>query len=115
MRWARLQVNMNVRMRRGAWYKLRDLGPLEAAVEVNQRVCQVPAAFLQIIESPPRRWTVVPRPPNAVRMPDAWKSYAVCPSCRERAPLQRRPAAMQCPRCRGVFEVGWDETYRPDI
>ena len=115
MRWARLKADLNLKLRRGAWYRIQDVGPLEAVVEVNNRPMPVPSAFLQIVETPPRRWTVVPRPANAVRMPDTWKHYAVCPSCRERAPLVRRPPVLECPRCRGIFEVGWDETYSPEL
>ena len=115
MRWARLRVDLNLQMRRGAWYRIKDVGPLEAVVEVNRAALPVPAAFLQIVNAPPRRWTVVPRPRNAVRMPENWVRYAVCPSCRERAGLVRHPATMDCPRCKGSFEIGWDEGYRPAI
>jgi len=73
---------------------------------------QVPAAFLQIIETPPRRWTVVARPDDAVRLPSSWGDrYAVCPSCRERQPIDGRPGAMRCNRCRESFDIDWRESY----
>ena len=111
MRWGRLLVDLNLRMRRGAWYRVNDPGPLETLVEVNNTPLPVPSAFLEIVETPPRKWSVVPRPAGAVRMPEEWTRYVVCPSCRERVQLERRPSAIQCPRCRGIFEVAWDEPY----
>jgi len=111
MRWARLRVDLKLPLRRGAWYRVHDLGALETAVEVNNTVVPVPSAFLQIVEAPPRKWTVVPRPAGAVRIPEEWTQYVVCPSCRERVQVERRPSAIQCPRCHGIFEVAWDEPY----
>ncbi len=112
MRWARLRVTFELPLRRGAWYRVQDLGPLQTVVEVNNWSLPVPSAFLQVVDTPPRRWTVVPRPVGAVRIPDSWKRYAVCPSCRERVQLERRPSAIQCPRCNGIFDVAWDD---PDV
>jgi hypothetical protein len=114
MLWARLQANLNIRLRRGAWYRIREAGPLQTAleVEVMGQPVWVPSAFLQIVETPPRRWTIVPRPKNAVRLPPSWgDSYAVCPSCRGRQPLAGHGATMQCNRCKGTYEVGWNESY----
>jgi len=116
MQWARLQANLNVRLRRGAWYRIRQLGPLQVVLEVRGQGLQVPAAFLQIIETPPRRWTVVARPDDAKRLPPSWGDrYAVCPSCRERQPLEGHPAAMRCNRCRNSFEIDWRESYEPGL
>src|SRR2546430_9177345 len=116
MQWARLQANLNIRLRRGAWYRIRQVGPLQAVLEVRGQPLQVPSAFLQIVETPPRRWTVVPRPDDAVRVPPSWGDhYAVCPSCRERQPLEGRPAAMHCNRCRGNFDIDWRESYGPAL
>jgi hypothetical protein len=106
-----LRVNLNLPMRRGAWYRIHDLGLLETVVEVHRSQLSVPSAFLQVVEIPPRKWTVVPRPAEAIRIPDKWTRYVVCPSCRERVQLERRPSVIQCPRCDGMFEVGWDEPY----
>jgi len=52
MQWARLQANLNIRLRRGAWYRIRQAGPLQVVLEVRGQPVQVPAAFLQIIETP---------------------------------------------------------------
>jgi hypothetical protein len=114
MQWARLQANLNIRLRRGAWYRIRQVGPLQSILEVRGQSLQVPSAFLQIVETPPRRWTVVARPEDAVRVPANWGDhYAVCPSCHERQALERHPTAMRCSRCRGNFEVDWRDVYDP--
>jgi hypothetical protein len=85
---------------------------LQVVLEVRGQTLQVPAAFLQIIETPPRRWTVVARPDDAVRLPSSWGDrYAVCPSCRERQPIDGHPAAMRCNRCRESFDIEWRESY----
>jgi len=114
--WARLQADVNCKLRRGAWYRVRELGPLEAVVEVKGKALPVPCAFLKVVETPPRRWTIVPRPHDAVRYPASWGTrYAVCPSCGERAQLEGHPERIVCPRCRGDFAVAWDEPYNPAL
>jgi hypothetical protein len=116
MQWARLQADLNLRLRRGAWYRITQLGALQTVVEVSGRSVPVPSAFLQIVETPPRRWTVVPRPSDAVRLPRSWGDcYAVCPKCRERQAIDGHPKRMQCARCKGRFDVGWNEPYDPAL
>jgi hypothetical protein len=114
-RWARLRVDLSLPLRRGAWYRIQDLGPLETVVEVNNSPLRIPSPFLQIVETPPRQWSVVQRPAGAVRMPRDWTRYAVCPSCRERVQLERRPSVIQCPRCNGTFAVAWDDPHDSDL
>ncbi len=100
MQWARLQADLNVRLRRGAWYRIRELGPLQSLVEVRGQPVS----------------TIVPRPTDAVRLPLSWGDrYAVCPSCRDRQPIDGRPTNLRCRRCKGVFEVGWNERYAPAL
>src|SRR6059058_4549506 len=92
--WARLQADLNVQLRRGAWYRITQLGPLQAVVEVRGQRLEVPSAFLQVVDSPPRTWSVVARPSDAVHLPRDWGDrYAVCPSCRGRPSIAWRPAA----------------------
>ncbi len=111
-RWARLQTDWNFwNLRRGAWYRLLKLEHLEAVVDVNRKPVTVLRAFVEISASPPRRWTVVPRPRDARALPPDVPHYAVCPSCRDRVTLDGRPRRMQCQRCRADFEVAWDEQY----
>jgi hypothetical protein len=112
MKWGRLQVDVSCQLRRGAWYRVTQIAPLKAILDVNRRPLAVPEYLLEVVSTPPRRWTVVPRPQNAHTLPAAWgDAYGVCPSCRERAALHGRQAKMDCERCGGAFEVAWDEAY----
>jgi hypothetical protein len=111
MMWARLQADVNCKLRRGAWYRLIKAQGLAALVDVKGTPVPVVRAFLQMSNTPPRKWTVVPRPENAPRGLDIGEHYAVCPSCRERVPLRGRPSRLACDRCRVEFAVDWDERY----
>lgn len=110
--WARLQTDVNVKLRRGAWYRVIKLGAVEALLDVNRQPVSVTRALLQIVPTPPSRWSVVPAPRNARRFPTSWgERYGVCPACRGRAPLEGRPTTMRCTRCNGLYEVAWNEPY----
>ena len=117
LEWARLKTEGPYPLRRGAWYRITEFFPDEVVVDVNRKAVTLPLSLLDVRGRPPRRWTIVPRPSNAVRLPERWgQRYGVCPSCRSRAPLRGSPQAMLCPRCREVFPVGWDEQYlRPHL
>jgi len=81
--WARLQTDVNVKLRRGAWYRIVKLGAVDAVLDVNRQPLTVSRTLLQIVQVPPSRWSVVPAPRNALRFPSSWgERYAVCPSCR---------------------------------
>ncbi len=114
-RWARLQADIDVNLRRGAWYRLLKIEGFDAVVDVNCRPVPVVRAFVQISTSPPRRWTVVatPRTTRTSRPlpPDVGSHYAVCPSCRDRVALHGRPRRMLCRRCRVEFAIAWEEHY----
>jgi hypothetical protein len=112
VQWARVRGDANVKMRRGAWYEVVALTPDEAVLDVNQQHLSVARSYLQIVPVRPQRWSVVPRPPNAIRLPASWGSrYAVCPNCQDRAPLPGHPTELQCMRCTGVFAVAWDDPF----
>ncbi|MGH7530982.1 MAG: hypothetical protein ACREMN_11415 [Gemmatimonadales bacterium] len=102
---------MNCSLRRGAWYRLIRVDGLGAVVDVNRQAVPVVRAFLQVSKTPPRRWTVVPRPRDVPARVQVGSHYAVCPSCRDRVPLRGRPSRMTCDRCRVDFAVDWDEDY----
>jgi len=113
-RWARLQTDVRCALRRGAWYRVTQVAGLQAVVDVNRQPHAVPSYILQIVTTPPRCWTVVDRPPRVPRAAATLgPRYAVCPSCRERAPLptRGRPRTLACGRCRGDFEIAWNEDY----
>ncbi len=108
--WAQVRPDQSAHLRRGAWYRVVRLTPAEAVLDVNGRPTAVPRPSLQIVPTAPSRWTVVPRPPHAARLPLSWGArYAVCPQCRERARLETRTPAMRCPKCNGFFDIGWDD------
>ena len=110
MQWARLQTDLNIEIRRGAWYRIRQLGMLQAIIEVDGQQREVPTPFIEVVATPPRKWTVVARPRDAVRLPASWGDrYAVCPSCRERQQIVGSPSRMTCQHCRGEYPVGWKE------
>jgi len=111
--YARLRENINVRLRRGAWYKVVRVEGLKALLEVNGRNVVVAAAFLEIVKRPPPRWTVVQqRPEDAKKAPRGFtERYGVCPSCGERAALPTRVRRLRCAYCKFEFEVAWDEAY----
>ena len=110
--WARLRVDVNCALRRGAWYPALRLTRDQVHLEVIRERVPVPRRLLQTMFARPARWSVVPRPSDAVNLPDDWGArYAVCPGCRGRAPLSGFPQELPCPHCRGVFPVAWDEHY----
>ena len=112
MRWARLQEDVDCKMRRGAWYRVTQLTGLKAIVEVNRQPLAVPSYAIEIVATPPRCWSVVPLPRRASRLAtELGPRYGVCPSCRHRARLEQRARAMTCTRCQGRFEIAWDENY----
>jgi hypothetical protein len=89
-----------------------DLRGLEAVVDVNQKPFPVPRYVLEVVSTPPKRWTIVPAPARSGRVPrEHTPQYGVCPSCRERAAVSRQARTMKCARCRGEFDVAWNEDY----
>lgn len=110
--WARVRGDVNCSVRRGAWYEVIRLTADEAILDVNQRPLSVARPLLQIVPVRPNRWSVVPRPQDAVNLPLSWGSrYAVCPGCRHRSPVKGAATELRCPRCAGVFAVAWDDPY----
>ena len=107
--FARLQADVPLKLRRGAWYRVVELNDLQATIEVNRRKIGVLRAWLEIRERPPLYWTVVTKSPDEKRVPPHLRgTYGVCPSCRARAPLPKRVKELTCVRCRQRFAVNWD-------
>jgi hypothetical protein len=110
--WARLQVDMNCRVRRGAWYRVADLTSGEARLDVNREQIPVPRASLKFVSTPPQSWTIVVRPNDAKHLPAQWgDKYAVCPGCRNRTQLKGAPQTKRCGRCECTFRVAWEEWF----
>lgn len=108
--WARLRAPLELPLRRGAWYRVRRLGLHEVVLDVAGDAVYVLRAALEVVSTPPKRWTVVPRPEDTTRFPNV-SHYAVCPKCAQRAPLGARLAVLHCPRCNQAYDVAWDEAY----
>ncbi|MEX2157265.1 MAG: hypothetical protein WD773_10545 [Gemmatimonadales bacterium] len=106
--FARLQADVELKLRRGAWYRVLQLDDLQAVLDVNRRRVSVLRAWLEIQQRPPQRWSVVSRPPGG-RRAELGTQYGVCPNCRARAPLPKRPRILECNRCQQEFEVNWGE------
>ncbi len=110
--WARLRVDVNCALRRGAWYRVIQLTKDIATLDVIRDRVPVARRLLQTAFEPPSRWTIVPLPKDAARVPPEWGSrYAVCPACHARSPIADFPPEMRCPQCRGVYGMAWDEHY----
>jgi len=113
--WARLKAEGPYPLRRGAWYRIVEAHLRDVVVQVHRTAMAMPRADIDVAETPPRRWTLVPRPAKALRLPDSWGDwYLVCPSCHGRAPVHAASSPVRCPRCRVVFPVASDEHYLRD-
>jgi hypothetical protein len=112
LKWGRLQLDVDCSLRRGAWYRVVNLQSMQAVVDVNQKRLPVPLYILEVVTTPPKRWSVVPAPQGARRLPKEFApQYAVCPNCRERVPLPDQAPELTCTRCRHTYDVAWDEGY----
>jgi hypothetical protein len=111
--YARLSENVNLHIRRGAWYRVLKLEDLHATLDVNKRPVPVATALLEFVKRPPARWTVVQQRASWIAVPPSGftNEYGVCPSCTERAALRPKVKRMGCPSCKWEFEVAWDEHY----
>lgn len=111
--WARLRVDADSDLRRGAWYRVLGITAGNATLSINGKPVLAPREHLELRSSPPRRWTVVLRPTRTARAPEQLRpGYLVCPSCRHRAQLpQQGIRDVRCPRCNVVSEVAWEENY----
>jgi len=111
--YARLCENVNLHIRRGAWYRVLKVEDLHATLEVNKRPVPVAKALLEFVKRPPAKWTVVQQRASWIATPPAGftSEYGVCPFCTERAPLAPGIRRMDCPSCKSDFEVAWNERY----
>jgi hypothetical protein len=110
MLFARIQADVPLKLRRGAWYRVLELNDLQAVIEVNRRPVGVLRAWLEIRERPPQRWSVVEGSKDNRKAPPQLRgTYGVCPGCRARAPLPKRARTHECTRCRQEFEINWAE------
>lgn len=112
LHWARLKVDGDYSLRRGAWYRVSQFAKQNVVLEVPGTFVTVPRTAIELVGVPPRRWTVVARPVGFTLLPESWgPHYGVCPGCHHRAPLLTVPEMLRCPRCSEAFPVAWDERY----
>jgi hypothetical protein len=111
--YARLCENVNLHIRRGAWYRVLKQDDLYATLEVNKKAVPVAKAMLEFVKRPPAKWTVVQQRASWIGTPPTGftSEYAVCPSCTERAPLAAGTKRMPCPSCKWEYDVAWNEHY----
>src|SRR5256885_7064939 len=96
--WARVRAGQDCPLRQGAWYRVVELTPVEAIVDVNHRLLHIPRAFVQVLPLRPPTWTVVPGPDARAAHADAGRKYGARPSSRAPARLDGPAPAMPCPR-----------------
>jgi hypothetical protein len=112
LHWARLKAEGPYPLRRGAWYRVTEFERHEIVVDVQWRTVSVPRSYIEVVEQRPLRWTVVPRPRDAIRLPESWgDKYGVCPNCANRESLEGSPDEMTCERCEERYPVAWEERY----
>lgn len=111
-RWARVRARTHYPLRRGAWYSVAQLTPVEAVLQVNQRPLSVPRPFVQVVTIRPQMWSVVTRPREGDAPPPSWGArYGVCPGCSARAALQGAATSMPCPGCGATFPIAWSDSH----
>jgi hypothetical protein len=108
-RWAHVKGDAKVPLRRGGWYKIVEATTQDIVVDIGGKRIQVSRRAVDLADRPDPAWSVVNAPSMAPRLPPAWGTkYAVCPSCRERAPLPPQALTeLRCVRCNGLFAVEW--------
>jgi hypothetical protein len=113
--WARVRARAECPLRRGAWYRVVDITPVEAVLEVNNRLVHIPRAWVQILPLRPPLWSVVSGPRDATgHSRGSQTTYGVCPNCCARSALHRTAATWRCQRCGTVSAVAWsDSDWRP--
>jgi LSD1 subclass zinc finger protein len=111
--WARLRIDVDSVLRRGAWYRVLSVTPDQVSLSINAKPVLIARDTVELRRGTPSRWTVLVRPTRVTRVAlNFHDGYVVCPSCRNRLPLPRRAAvALRCPRCNVLSDVGWDELY----
>ena len=109
--FARVQDDVPLKLRKGAWYRVLELNDLQAVLEVNRRRVAVLRAWLEIRNRPPERWSVVQGSKENQKAPPPLRGiYGVCPNCHARTPLPKRARAHQCKKCGQEFQVDWEGT-----
>src|SRR5437870_13529023 len=106
--FARLQADVPLKMRRGAWYRVIQLTDLQAVIAVNHRKVGVLRAWLEIQPRPPQRWSVGHGSAANRKAPAHLRgTYAACPNCcaRPLLPKESSVRTLVCARCEQGFAL----------
>ncbi|GBD31248.1 hypothetical protein HRbin33_00196 [bacterium HR33] len=114
-KWARPKRSGAHGLRRGAWYQVvNDNSPSLVILYVRKTNVPVPRSMLEFSDSPPTKWSVVKweeaqRGARRASEANLGLTYAVCPACAERSPIDPPDAAqLTCDSCHGTFPVDWE-------
>src|SRR5947207_13780667 len=97
MLFARVQDDVPLKLRKGAWYRVLEINDLQAVIEVNRRKVGVLRAWRAIRDPPPQRWAGVEGSKNNTKAPPppGGRSRAA-PHCRARARLAKHATTAAC-------------------
>src|SRR5438046_9163351 len=114
VQWARLAEDANYGVRRGAWYRVAELTPSDAVVDVNRKQVALPRGSVKLRTAPPKAWSIVPRPRDARRLPETWAAKNPGgPSARTRARSPETPKGLRCGGAKGVSAAPGDDGSSP--
>lgn len=108
--WARVRGDVNCRLRRGAWYRVRAVTQNDVVVDVHGDPRLIERPMVRLAQARPVRWSVVSRPVDAAQPPASWGArYGVCPACQTRAAIESLATWRRCDQCHGLFPIDWNE------
>jgi len=108
--WARLRPSEAGHLRRGAWYRVIRLTPVEAVLDVNGTLTAFPRPTLEILPTPPTagRSCRDRHAPRGCRSPGARGTASV--PIAANGPPRRQGDQHAVPKCNGFFDIGWDNS-----
>ncbi len=110
--WARVNTDLHLGLRRGAWYRvIRETGS-QVILDVDHQPATILREYLEFASVRPDRWTIVERPSDVAGAAAGWgQSYGVCPHCTHRAPLVHPAVEAHCSKCGGTFLIDWSASH----
>src|SRR3989442_14283802 len=94
--WARVVGDVNMSVRRGAWYEVTRLSHEAATLDVHHEPRSIPRSTVESVTARPHRWSLGERPYDALDLPMSWGGrYGVYPHSTHPSPVAR--GVTQCP------------------
>jgi len=110
--WARVTTDLNLGLRRGAWYRVIRETAGQVILDVDHQPVTVLREYLEFVTVRPDRWTIVERRRDAAGPRAAGDdSYGVCPNCNHRAALVHPVVEARCSKCGGTFLIDWSAPF----